>query len=53
MPKKLEPRQRRISFVKSVEDIRTVAEYLFGEADADPSTAGEECFDLILKDARK
>jgi Histidine kinase-, DNA gyrase B-, and HSP90-like ATPase len=53
MPKKLEPRQRRISFVKSVEDIRTVAEYLIGEADADPSTVGEECFDLMLKDARK
>jgi histidine kinase/DNA gyrase B/HSP90-like ATPase len=53
MPKKLEPRQRRISFVKSVEDIKTVAEYLFGEADADPSTVGEECFDLMFKDARK
>jgi histidine kinase/DNA gyrase B/HSP90-like ATPase len=51
MPKRLEPRQRRISFVKKVEDIRKVAEYLFGEADAAPSTVGEECFDLILKDA--
>jgi hypothetical protein len=53
MPRKLEPRQRRISFVKGVEEIRTVAEYVVGEADADPSTVGESCFDLILKDARK
>jgi len=53
MPKKLESRQRRISFVKPVEEIKKVAEYLFGEAEAAPSTVGEECFDLILKDARK
>lgn len=51
MPKKLEPRVRRISFVKKVEEIRRVAEYLFGEVDAAPSTVGEECFNLIMKDA--
>lgn len=53
MPKKLEPRKRRISFVKGVEEIQTVAKYLLGEANADPSTVGELCFDLMLKDARK
>jgi hypothetical protein len=53
MPRRLEPRHRRISFVKKVEDIRAVAEYLFGEADAAPNTVGEECFDLIRKDASK
>lgn len=53
MPRKLETRQRRISFVKNVEEIRTIAEYLFGEAEAAPSAVGEECFDLMLRDARK
>lgn len=53
MPRKLESRQRRISFIKTVEEIRKVADYLFGEAEASPSTVGEECFDLILKDAPK
>jgi len=53
MPKKLEPRKRRISFVKGVQEIKTVGEYLFGEPDSDPSQVGEQCFDLILREARK
>lgn len=53
MPRKLDFRQRRISYVKPVEEVKRVAEYLFGESDASPSTVGEECFDLILKDAPK
>jgi hypothetical protein len=51
MPKKLEPRNRRISFTKDVDEVKSVAEYLFEDADKDPSAVGEECFDLILKDA--
>ncbi len=53
MPKKLEPRSRRISFVKEVEEIKRVAEYLFEDADKEPSVVGEECFDLIFKQADK
>jgi hypothetical protein len=53
LPKKLEPRKRRISFVKDVEDVECVAEYLFDDRDADPSSVGERCFDLILKEARR
>ena len=53
LPKDLEPRKRRISFVKEKEEIEAVADYLFGELDEDPSAVGERCFDLILKEARK
>lgn len=51
MPKKLEPRARRISFTKDTDEVKRVAEYLFEDADKDPSVVGEECFDLISKDA--
>jgi hypothetical protein len=51
-PKKLEPRKRRISFVKDVEDVESVAEYLFDDKNADPSSVGERCFDLFLREAR-
>lgn len=50
MPKKLETRQRRISFVKNIDDVRQVAEYLFDDKDTDASMVGEECFNMILKD---
>ena len=53
LPKKLEPRKRRISFVKDVEDVESVAEHLFDDKDADPSSVGERCFDLILGEARR
>lgn len=53
MPKKPEPRTRRISFSKDVDDVKRVAEYLFEDADKDASVVGEECFDLILKDAKQ
>jgi len=52
MPRRLEPRNRRISFTKDIDDVKRVAEYLFEDADKDPSAVGEECFDLILKDAK-
>ena len=52
-PKKLEPRKRRISFIKDVTEVKSVAKYLFEDADIEASRVGEECFDLILKEARK
>jgi hypothetical protein len=53
LPKKLESRKRRISFTKDVGEVKTVADYLFEDENADPSDVGEKCFDLILKEARK
>lgn len=52
MPKKLESRKRRISFVKTVEEVQAVSEHLFNEPDVDPSAVGEACFDMFLKEAR-
>jgi hypothetical protein len=52
MPKKPHVRQRRISFTKDIDEVKLVAEYLFEDAGKDPSVVGEECFDLILKDAK-
>jgi hypothetical protein len=52
MPKRLEPTRRRICFVKSIDEIEDVSEHLLGESDADPSTVGETCFDMFLKEAR-
>jgi hypothetical protein len=53
LPKKLESRKRRISFVKDVEEVRTVAEYLFEDTEKDASFVGEKCFSLILREALK
>jgi hypothetical protein len=52
LPKRLMPTKRRISFVKDVTDIKTVAEY-FGNIDMEPSDVGEKCFDSFLKEARR
>ncbi len=53
LPKKLESRKRRISFVKDVDDVKIVADYLFRDKNADPSDVGAKCFDLMVKEARK
>ncbi len=53
LPKKIESRKRRISFVKDVGEVKCVAEHLFKDAETDPSAVGEKCFDLILREARK
>jgi hypothetical protein len=53
LPKKLEPRRARISFVRDVEEIESVAEHLFDDKNVNPSSVGERCFDLISKEARK
>ena len=50
MPTRIEPTKRRISFVKEVEDINTVAEYI-GEPEMKPSEVGESCFDAVYEEA--
>ena len=52
-PKKPISQERRISFVKHINDVQLVANYLFGDENTDPSEVGEKCFDLILKEASK
>lgn len=52
-PEKLEPTERRISFVKELTEIRKVGDYLLNDADADPSEIGEKCFDVIHTQARE
>jgi hypothetical protein len=52
LPKKMEPRMRRISFVKTVEEVEAVSDHLFNETAVDASTVGEACFDMFLKEAR-
>ena len=47
-----EAKTRRILFYKDLEKIRTVSEHLFKDADEDPSSVGERCFDIILKEAK-
>jgi hypothetical protein len=44
---------RRITFAASQEDIELVAEYYFGERDADRSLVGRRCFDESLIEARE
>ena len=50
-PQREEPQTRRISFSRSTEDVRTVAEYLFGDSEQNPSEVGQECFDIVLQEA--
>lgn len=52
LPKTVQPRTRRISFVRDVGEVRSVADYLFNDPDTNPSRVGEECFNLILKEAQ-
>jgi hypothetical protein len=52
-PTRTEPQMRRISFAKDAREVRAVADYLLDDPDADPSRVGEECFDVILREARK
>ena len=45
--------RRQIRFAKAVVDIEKVADHLFGDTSIAPGLVGEECFDQILKKARK
>lgn len=53
LPKKLESRKKRISFVRNAEEVSVVAEYLFKVPDVEASLVGEKCFDLVLKESRR
>ena len=46
-----DPQTRRISFTRPAEDVRIVAEYLFGDSEQNPAEVGQECFDLVLQEA--
>lgn len=41
----------RISFTRSIKDIRRVSKYLFDTPTSKPSKVGEECFRLVLEEA--
>ena len=51
-PKPKEPTKKRISYNKEPEEIKKVQTYLFGEKKVSPSKVGEECFDIILEEAK-
>ncbi len=51
LPKRPEPRKRRISYLKDVDEVRSVAQYLFDDIEKDASAVGEKCFDLLLREA--
>jgi hypothetical protein len=53
MPKTLETKSRRISFIKDVVEIRRVAEYLFDDPDVSPAAVGEKCFEIASVDSSK
>ena len=53
LPAKLEPKKRRVSFVKDEEEVRIVGRYILRDPDAEPSVVGEKCFDLVLKEAKR
>ena len=49
-PRRIDPRRRRISFLREIDDIASVADYLFDDPKVSPSEVGEKCFDIILQD---
>jgi hypothetical protein len=52
VPKDVNPR-RRISFVRTEVEIKTVSKYLFEDGGQHPSEVGNECFQLILGEAKE
>jgi hypothetical protein len=44
---------RRIVFSKPIDDIRLVAEFLFGDPEIDASDVGEKCFDNAAREAKR
>ena len=45
--------RRRISFVKPDDEVKAVSEYLFADSGQQPAIVGAECFDRLLKEAKK
>ncbi len=52
-PKSKGSKRRLISFTRNIDEIRTVAEFLFDDAEKPPMIVGERCFDSTLTDAKK
>lgn len=52
MPEQEPTSLKRISYSKKKVDIETIQSYLFGKKEMSASRVGEECFDLILKEAQ-
>jgi histidine kinase/DNA gyrase B/HSP90-like ATPase len=51
---KTDRKERTISFRRSEAEVKAVSNYLFGDQDdVSASRVGEECFDLVLKKAKK
>ena len=58
MPKLPKPKpepstKKRISYSKNLEEIEIVQSYLFDENHITPSEVGEECFDMIFREAQQ
>lgn len=53
LPASVQSSTRRISFTKTVGEVRQVGDHLFDDPEHDPSAIGEKCFDIILREARK
>lgn len=45
--------RKRISFNKPVDEVRTIAEYLFGDPNCPATTVGEACFEEVLEQAKE
>ena len=52
-PERQNPRSRRITFTKEVDDVAVVAEHVLGDSRATPSAVGETCFDIFLREASR
>ena len=52
-PKPRRNRSPRIFFVRPLEEVETVADYLFGDKDVEPSQVGQDCFVRILREAEE
>ena len=51
-PEPKEPTKKRIVYNKESDEIQKVQRYLFGDQQVNPSKIGEECFDIILEEAK-
>jgi len=51
MPANKNPK-RRISFVRTKDEVEAVSSHIFGEPDQEPRIVGEECFIRLLKEAK-
>ena len=45
--------EQRISFVRDIEEISSVGEFLLGDADAKPNEVGIECFERVIREIQE